>query len=593
MQIRHAFESEVVDGGDDTLVQPSDWNAEHVIDDMGGIGAEYIGNNTIGGTWESPGVNSKVYLKKVILANDGFIANIGAYIQIGSASSAMGISSMLLDDNAGSPGELIAHGASSPVYVLDGTDPRWMEATLGAWVTAGTYWLGIRTTDTGGGVVLQIAYDATGTDQTATGGGNNQLADAGRLTLTVTANNYSIRALLLNGVGTAAGFTQDYIGHADVGASWFTITAKQQYCKQVTLVEDMFVSSIEAYLRPSTDNVGGLIATVLSDNSGNPGTLLASSMIPGDSLYLSNSASMPGAGRWFVMPIGVYLTAGTYWLCIMGQNNRFDLAYDASVGADKTFTSSLFIATGAYPSAWSISSTTDRYSIRANTIRATPSSGVDTNDPVIQVLGVPDTAFEFDTSSLTGLTTFGSPDTVNANTTLPDCLYLKDTNTTWQFCGVYAAATPPFTAIVRVVDDTMRQDYQYACMFVGESPPGKMDIFGVRYNSAGVNRGAGGYLSASPTDSSGTGSVGGGPAWIPAGHYIAMVVNTSSDIRWWFSQNGYVWRQVASGRSLGGTVGVVGITINAGQPGGGSQVVTGAFDYLRIWNSVLTLPGAA
>jgi hypothetical protein len=32
MPIKHAFETEVTDGGNDALVQPSDWNASHIVE---------------------------------------------------------------------------------------------------------------------------------------------------------------------------------------------------------------------------------------------------------------------------------------------------------------------------------------------------------------------------------------------------------------------------------------------------------------------------------------------------------------------------------------------------------------------------------
>jgi len=46
--VRHAFESEKSDGGDDTLVRPSNWNADHVIE--GALAAGFIGAKA---RWES------------------------------------------------------------------------------------------------------------------------------------------------------------------------------------------------------------------------------------------------------------------------------------------------------------------------------------------------------------------------------------------------------------------------------------------------------------------------------------------------------------------------------------------------------------
>lgn len=41
------------------------------------------------------------------------------------------------------------------------------------------------------------------------------------------------------------------------------------------------------------------------------------------------------------------------------------------------------------------------------------------HDPTLDLFGTPDTAFEFDTSSLAGLTAMGTPDIEDANTTVP------------------------------------------------------------------------------------------------------------------------------------------------------------------------------
>jgi hypothetical protein len=166
--------------------------------------------------------------------------------------------------------------------------------------------------------------------------------------------------------GGGGGITQAFAGYNTVGGSWETFTNKRQYCKQITLANACLVTSIDAYLRPSTDAIGALGAVVLTDVAGAPSVLIASAGQA--SLYLSNSGSMPGGARWVTTPIGAWLAAGTYWICIIANTNSFDVAYDGS-GSDQYFTASINTLTGAYPSAWAITTGTLKYSIRANTIR--------------------------------------------------------------------------------------------------------------------------------------------------------------------------------------------------------------------------------
>jgi len=111
-----------------------------------------------------------------------------------------------------------------------------------------------------------------------------------------------------------------------------------------------------------------LAFVLLDDNSNAPGKLLAFGIAgtpASNAIYLSNSASMPGAGRWVGTGLNYETAAATdYWICVQGSTNVFDIAKDGS-GSDQTFVASTFLATGAYPSAWTITTTSDDYSIRA------------------------------------------------------------------------------------------------------------------------------------------------------------------------------------------------------------------------------------
>lgn len=150
------------------------------------------------------------------------------------------------------------------------------------------------------------------------------------------------------------------------GATWETFTSLRVYCKSIVLAADSLVTSIDAYVRQSTDNVFGLIASVLTDNAGAPGLLVATSGggPTAGGLYMSQSASMPGTAHWLSLPIGAWLPAGTYWICVQNGSARVDLAYDA--GSDQIFTASVFAATSAYPSAWAITNSSRKYSLRAS-----------------------------------------------------------------------------------------------------------------------------------------------------------------------------------------------------------------------------------
>ena len=166
------------------------------------LAQSYVGHNVVGASWDVAGANNKVYMKQVVLPSDCLVSSIAAYIQHASGSAAAPAVA-LYADNAGVPGRLLAYGGPATNVALVATTPRWVDVPLGAWVIAGTYWLAIRTTDLGlsASVVLQVAYDGSGSDKTATGTAA-QWADGSAYTFTTTTSKFSIRA---NVVAAAAG----------------------------------------------------------------------------------------------------------------------------------------------------------------------------------------------------------------------------------------------------------------------------------------------------------------------------------------------------------------------------------------------------
>jgi hypothetical protein len=127
-----------------------------------------------------------------------------------------------------------------------------------------------------------------------------------------------------------------------------------------------YFQSIEVHLRPHVDNVTALIVTICADNSNAPGQLIAfNAMSLSGGLYLNNSSTVDANARWLSTPMTPTLVAGDYWIGFMGQNGNIAVAYDAT-GSDQYFTASVMAATGAYPSAWAITTSANKYSIRAS-----------------------------------------------------------------------------------------------------------------------------------------------------------------------------------------------------------------------------------
>jgi hypothetical protein len=157
----------------------------------GSLTEAYVGYNTIGGSWETSAANEWAIAKQIVLANDCLIDTVEAYMQAVAGNIAY-LSAALYTDNAGNP-QYPFRGfpeRASGVFQVPATTPRWMGVGGLGWVAAGTYWLVIRTTDLGGSVLPQIAYDA-GSDQTQDFPGSTVWPTWGG---SATARKYSIRA---------------------------------------------------------------------------------------------------------------------------------------------------------------------------------------------------------------------------------------------------------------------------------------------------------------------------------------------------------------------------------------------------------------
>lgn len=210
-------------------------------------------------------------------------------------------------------------------------------------------------------------------------------------------------------------------------------------------------------------------------------------------------------------------------------------------------------------------------------------------DPILDLFGTPDTAFEFNTTSLTGLTALGTPDTESAHTTVPGHLLLVDDDSSQV--GRYASVSTPCTMIVKMTDFVHRTQYQYTGVFCGESTPGKMVWIGTHYD------GAFGYITArtfaTPGDQTpGTPTLQTVPTPHSAGSanfetWFAIVASSSTDVDYYWSRNGRVFWPLFLNHNNSMTVGSMGVAMTAYASSTKAQAI---YDYIRIWNSALTIP---
>ena len=217
------------------------------------------------------------------------------------------------------------------------------------------------------------------------------------------------------------------------------------------------------------------------------------------------------------------------------------------------------------------------------TVDATAGGG-SSADPIADNFGTPDTAFEFDTSSFTGLTALSTtPDGEDANTSVAGHYYIKDNDS--EFVGRYASVTPAFTAIAKLSDATLRANYSHAGLFCGVATPGKMVSVLARFGDGQFILT---FTQTGPTDTGpGTPSVTDPPA-TPLAYplYLGIKCVSSTDVSYYMSHTGHVWHAILLNHNNTMTVASVGIGIFV--LGGGTGQTSAAFDYLRIWNSAKT-----
>jgi hypothetical protein len=171
------------------------------------------------------------------------------------------------------------------------------------------------------------------------------------------------------------GLTQAYVGYNTVGGSWESMTNVRVIAKQVTIGTACQLENIDVYVQMTNtaSSVGGVLQVgVYSDNSGTPDMVIGMNTSVANSLLMDNNVTGGATGinrpRWLAIPCDIWLPAGDYWLAVqpLDITDGIQIAYDGS-GGDRYYLSS-----GAWFADWGFytpTTTTNRYSIRGNTIR--------------------------------------------------------------------------------------------------------------------------------------------------------------------------------------------------------------------------------
>lgn len=172
------------------------------------------------------------------------------------------------------------------------------------------------------------------------------------------------------GAAAAGGITHAYVGYNTIGGSSEAIVNRRQYMKKITLAADCLMPSIGVYLKQNNTSTSVSVnAGLLTDSGGSPSLLIAHDTADGNETNFLATSGSAGAARWFHVPIGVWCTAGDYWIAVqmsMANANDYFIYYDGS-GGDRYFTNNG--DNRMTDSGWTtVTTSSNKYSIRASTI---------------------------------------------------------------------------------------------------------------------------------------------------------------------------------------------------------------------------------
>lgn len=211
------------------------------------------------------------------------------------------------------------------------------------------------------------------------------------------------------------------------------------------------------------------------------------------------------------------------------------------------------------------------------------------DDPIADVFGTPTTAYEFD-AALSGWTNLGTATAQDADTTVPGHYYVNKAATgSVALTGIYRASpSMPFTVIAKVSDVIAHADNycRAGSLFVGEATPGKITAVEIVHNSDWYATHSG-YTN--PTTFGATVGTDHPLKAFAVPVYLGIVANSSTDVDLWYSFGGRVWRKRTDAHNPSLTVGSFGVYVD---PESASYAIAAAFDFIRLWNSAKSFPGA-
>jgi hypothetical protein len=258
--------------------------------------------------------------------------------------------------NACPDGSFYSCSTHSLIYKSNFAGNSWATyATLGSTET-----LPVTIIDAKGDLIAGTAADTAA--RLAVGGTNGHV---------LTVDSAESTGMKWAAAGGGGGLTQAYVGYNTIGGSTEDMPGLRVFLKKVTLANACLVSDVEAYIASNNnEQISELSAVLYADSGGNPTDILMTTAPRVTYLFLDNAAGAGGVNRprWYGFPMGYWCAAGDYWigLGLVGTVGRFNLYYDGS-GSDRYYNSGgAWFADLPY---YATSTTTNQYSIRANTIR--------------------------------------------------------------------------------------------------------------------------------------------------------------------------------------------------------------------------------
>ena len=185
-------------------------------------------------------------------------------------------------------------------------------------------------------------------------------------TITYDASGTANKKVKLENLPSGGGFNHTYLGYNTAGGSSEAMVATRVYMKKITVSEAGVLLAIGVYITHASpaSNVQSIACWVMSDDAGTPDLQIAlGPRWAAQTFFLKNEA------RWLDLPVGIYLPAGDYWLCVQRPNDPgsdLHIYYDGS-GTDK-YQDTESTGWSSDGSSYTVTDTTNRYSIRGSLI---------------------------------------------------------------------------------------------------------------------------------------------------------------------------------------------------------------------------------